>query len=137
MTSRWWYLLSIGLGIVIVLAPSYPAESGTDGEWGEGEYIWDLTQPPVPMPAEMGQGAGAVFNCEIESVAQVPYSDWAAVVSPTQDYGQTGLNVVHKEGMEKLGLDFWKEHDRVVFSTWLWGWHGWQPWSCAVKLGIR
>lgn len=43
--------------------------------------------------------------------------------------GMLQIGSMHKAAMEKMGLDYYCEADRLEYGCWLYKWHGLQPWS--------
>ena len=119
VASMVWFAL-------LVLGPMQPTEPPA----GQVLYVYDLHRDPISMPQEMAQDVTAVWlDCEVRGW----WSRWetpADVVSETEDYGQAALNIIHAPSMAREGLNFWDEHDRIVWAIRMYERSQWAPWGC-------
>ena len=110
------------------------------GEWPEEPvfgHAYSLEREHIITPEEMNKNIDEVFmDCEVKGWWG-NYNSPADVVSETQDYGVAQVNIIHKQPMYKLDLDFSFEGHRVWYAIWvLWADSGWFPWSCRYMVGI-
>ena len=96
--------------------------------------VYSLTEPAVDLPEAMCGENGVVdawFNCEVNGW----WSHWdtpADAVNPVS--GARGIAQVMPEWapkMAKAGLDYSREHDRLVWAGYLWSLYGARQWQCA------
>ena len=81
----------------------------------------------VLVPFDFAVRSRGILDCES------PGQAWMAVGDQGRAFG--GFQVrwdFHAEAMERAGLDFWKERDRILWSVRLWEDRGqtFKAWSC-------
>ena len=142
MTRRWYTLLitAILLWLLVLLGVMWletrPALA--DGEEGaelpsarvaqHGPpltvlLVGDREQPAVEVPVEFAVQALPILQCE---------SGWRSeAVGLLGELGIAQIHPIHRAEMAGLGLDFYSEHDRLLFAVILQERRGWAPWSCS------
>ena len=99
-------------------------------------YVYDLNRAAIELPSGMAAGIASVVGCEARGDLMRPYGiPGHAVNRSSGARGQLQVHPIHAPAMERLGLDYTIEHDRVLYAVRLWEAGGWAPWSCVATEG--
>lgn len=114
-------------------AKGFPIES--EGTLPEREpechYEWDLT---IIIPCEMEPFIKDVwFGCESKDAYLA--GDPSTAVGKFGERGAAQIHPVHIPTMLAMGLNFFLEHDRILYGIHLYITQGPAPWTCSKIMG--
>ena len=116
-------------GLVVAAASSLCVQRAR-AEPGPVMWVADLNAPAVEVPAAWAASAPGVIQCESQFNPDA--------ISSAGERGALQIHPIHERAMAAQGLDWLNsEVDRTLYAIQMWERSGWQPWSCATKLGVR
>ncbi len=119
-------LFGLTLGLLVSVPDDALAGPGTV------QWVYDLNRATVDVPAEMARDAVAIwYGCEVRTEIMTPYGEpQHALNRQSGAMGTVQLMGLHRPGMERLGLSYDQDRDRIIYAGLMWARSGFAPWDC-------